>query len=165
MTSPTTTLTSNDDDSSEAATDAATKNAASSRSRFPFIAGLLVAVIGLAFLAGGVVGWFTVKAELEDEHVTVSEDADHFGGEPADGPFSAYYQAQAVKGHVSAATGGKTYAELEQDDPNRDMALQGATVRSSLMTATLSFGVSALAAGAGVVSLLTGAALMVRNRS
>jgi hypothetical protein len=45
------------------------------------------------------------------------------------------------------------------------MALQGATVRSSLMTATLSFGVSALAAGAGVVSLLTGAALMVRNRS
>lgn len=48
MTSPTTTLTSNDDDSSEAATDVATKNAASSRSRFPFIAGLLVAVIGLA---------------------------------------------------------------------------------------------------------------------
>lgn len=48
MTSPTTTLTSNDDDSSEAATDVATKNAASSRSRFPFIAGLLVSVIGLA---------------------------------------------------------------------------------------------------------------------
>lgn len=76
MTSPTTTLTSNDDDSSEVSTDAATKNAASSRSRFPFIAGLLVAVIGLAFLVGGVVGWFTVKAELEDEHVTVSEDAE-----------------------------------------------------------------------------------------
>ena len=46
MTSPTTTLTSNDDDSSEAATDVATKNAASSRSRFPFIAGLLAAVAG-----------------------------------------------------------------------------------------------------------------------
>lgn len=165
MTSPTTTLTSPDAGSPEVTAGTATGTAAPSRSRFPFIAGLLVAVIGLAFLIGGAVGWFTVQAELQDEHVTVSEDADHFGGEPADGPFSAYYQAQAVKGHVSAATGGKTYAELERDDPNRAMALQGATVRSSLMTATLSFGVSALAAGAGVVSLLTGAALMVRNRN
>ena len=70
-----------------------------------------------------------------------------------------------MKKHVSEATGGKTYAELEMGDPNRDLALQGSTVRSSLMTATLSFGVSALAAGAGVVALLTGAALMARERN
>jgi hypothetical protein len=158
MTSPNNTLTSTDPTSPDAVTEPA-------RRRFPLIAGLLIAVIGLAFLVGGIVGWFTVRAELEDEHITVSADADHFADEPADGPFSAYSQAQTVKKHVSEATGGKTYAELEMGDPNRDLALQGSTVRSSLMTATLSFGVSALAAGAGVVALLTGAALMARERN
>ncbi|MGO1948091.1 MAG: hypothetical protein ACTH1D_00560 [Mycobacteriaceae bacterium] len=50
------------------------------------------------------------------------------------------------------------------DDPNRDMALQGSTVRSALMTSTLSFGVSALAAGTGVALVVTGAGLGARAR-
>ncbi|AGP29735.1 hypothetical protein [Corynebacterium terpenotabidum] len=78
-----------DSDLSAVDTGAAT-DAASSRSWFPLISGILIAIIGLAFVVGGVVGWLAVKSELVDEHITVSEDADHFAGEQVDGPFSAY---------------------------------------------------------------------------
>jgi hypothetical protein len=134
------------------------------RGALPLISGILVAVIGLVFLIGGAVGWFTVKSELEDENITVSEDADRFAGEDVAGPFTAYTQADTIKGHVLETTGGKTYAELEMDDPNRDTALQGATVRSALLTSTLSFGVSALAVGVGVGFILAGVALGAKGR-
>ncbi|HIW90144.1 MAG TPA: hypothetical protein H9870_00525 [Candidatus Corynebacterium avicola] len=130
----------------------------------PLISGLLVGLIGVLFIVGGAVGWFTVKSELADEQITVAEDAEHFAGEKADGPFSAYSQADTVKKHVLESTGGKTYAELEQDDPVRDMALQGSTVRSALMTSVISFGVSALAFGAGVAFVIAGVGLGVRRK-
>lgn len=141
------------------------QNTSGRPARYPIIAGIIVTVLGLVFLIGGIVAWFTVKSELEAENITVSEDADHFAGEKADGPFSAYAQADAVKGHVLKATDGKTYGELEMGDPLRDTALEGSTVRSALMTSSLSFGVSALAAGTGVALIVTGPALGMRNRS
>lgn len=128
------------------------------------ITGFIVAILGVAFVIGGVFGWFTVRAELIDENITVAEDADRFAGDRVDGPFSAYSQAETVKGHVLDATGGKTYAQLDMDDPNRDLALQGSTVRSALMTSTLSFGVSALAGTSGVAFILIGASLAARRR-
>ncbi|AHW64696.1 Putative membrane protein [Corynebacterium glyciniphilum AJ 3170] len=130
----------------------------------PRIAGLLVAVIGIVFLIGGIFGWFTVRAELIDENITVSDDADRFAGDRVDGPLSAYSQAETVKRHVLEATDGKTYAQLDMDDSNRDLALQGSTVRSALMTSTLSFGVSALAGTSGVAFTLIGGVLAVRRR-
>ncbi|MGO1948090.1 MAG: hypothetical protein ACTH1D_00555 [Mycobacteriaceae bacterium] len=60
------------------------------KGRLPLVAGLLVAVIGLVFVVGGIVGWFTVKSELQDENITVAEDADRFAGDKVAGPFTAY---------------------------------------------------------------------------
>lgn len=141
------------------------RNEKSGRGKLPLIAGFLVGLIGVVFIVGGAVGWFTVKSELADEQITVAEDAENFAGEKADGPFSAYSQAETVKKHVLESTGGKTYAELEQDDPVRDMALQGSTVRSALMTSVISFGVSALAFGTGVAFVITGVGLGARRKS
>lgn len=128
------------------------------------ILGSLVVVVGIVFVIGGLIGWFTVKSQLADEQITVSENSENHAGEKVEGPFTAYAQANTVKQDVLDATGGKTFAQLEMDDPIREMALQGASVRSSLMTSTLSFGVSALAAGSGVGFILTGFALVLRNK-
>ncbi|HJC84569.1 MAG TPA: hypothetical protein H9751_03275 [Candidatus Corynebacterium faecigallinarum] len=131
----------------------------------PLISGLLVGLIGLAFVIGGVAGWFTVKSELVDEQVTVADDAERFADEQVDGPLGAYYQADIVKQRVLESTDGKTYAELGQDDPAREVALQGSTVRSALMTSVTSFGVSALAFGAGVAAVIAGVGLASRRTS
>lgn len=130
----------------------------------PRILGTIIAIIGAALIIGGVVGWVTVRAELIEENITVSEDADRFAGDRVDGPLSAYSQAQTVKKDVMEATGGDTYAQLDMDDPNRELALEGSTVRSALMTSTLAFGVSALSIGAGVGFVLTGGVLTWRRR-
>lgn len=140
-------------------------NKSGRRASLPLISGLLVGLIGLAFVIGGVAGWFTVNSELVDEQVTVADDAERFAGEQVDGPLSAYYLADIVKQRVLDSTDGKTYAELGQDDPAREVALQGSTVRSALMTSVTSFGVSALAFGAGVAAVIAGVGLASRRTS
>lgn len=125
-------------------------------------AGLLTVAIGCLMFIGGLAGWFTVRAELVEENITVAEDAAHFAGKQVAGPLTAYAQADIVKHHLLEATDGKAYADLGEKDPNREMALNAATVRSALMVSTLAFGVSALAAGAGVTFMVIGAALVAR---
>ena len=49
------------------------------------------------------------------------------------------------------ATGGKTYAELAQDDPLRVTAMNASFLRASLFTSVVGYGVAAFAVGMGVV--------------
>ena len=42
---------------------------------------VLVIVAGAVFAVAGVVTWFVVQDQLADEHITVSDDADHFAGD------------------------------------------------------------------------------------
>src|SRR5436189_4403524 len=85
--------------------------------------GIVVIVAGLLFAVAGVVTWFVVKDQLADEHITVSEDAEHFGGDAVDGPLTAYAQANVIEKHGLAASDGLTYAQLDQDDPRRDTVM------------------------------------------
>ena len=72
---------------------------------------------GAVLIVAGTVTWFTVKSQLGDEHITVSEDADHFAGDKVNGPFTAYAQADVIQKHALEAGDGKTYAQLDQEDP------------------------------------------------
>jgi len=123
------------------------------------ILAVLVIVAGFIFIVAGVGSWFAVKAQLSAENITVSDDAGRFAGEPVDGPFTAYEEANVINKHALAATGGKTYAELAQDDPVRQTAMTASFLRASLFTSVLAFGVSALAVGLGVVVIIIGVAL------
>jgi hypothetical protein len=58
------------------------------------------------------------------------------------------------------ASGGKTYAELAQDDPTRTTVMTASFLRASLFTSVVSFGVAAMAGGLGIVLLLIGWALL-----
>ena len=121
---------------------------------------ILVMAAGAIMVVAGVGTWFTVQSQLSDERITVSDDAAHFAGDAVDGPLTAYSQAQTIEKHAMKASGGKTYAELAQDDPTRNTVMTASFLRASLFTSVVSFGVAAMAGGLGVVLLLIGWALL-----
>jgi len=121
--------------------------------------GTLVAVIGAIMIVAGGVTWFMVQAELSDARIVVAEDADMLAGDDVDGPFSAYAQAEIIDQHALEATGGKTYAELDREDPLRETAMSASFLRASLFTSVVAFGVAAMAVGVGLALILIGIAL------
>src|SRR5436190_9749468 len=123
------------------------------------VLGLLVIIAGAILVVAGVVTYVVVSNTLADQHITVSDDAAHFGGQQVTQPWQAYAQANVIAKHASEIAGGKTYAELPQDDPNRQTVMTASFLQASLFTSVVAFGVAAMAAGLGVVFLLIGFAL------
>ncbi|HEX6221426.1 MAG TPA: hypothetical protein VF115_10045 [Acidimicrobiia bacterium] len=62
------------------------------------------------------------------------------------------------------ATGGRTYGELEGDDPAAQLAMNASLLRSSLFTSVLAFGVAAAQIALGGVLVVVGAALSKLSR-
>lgn len=127
--------------------------------RFVRISGLLAIIAGAVFLVAGGVTWASVSSHLAAENITVSEDAAAFGGQTVDTPWEAFAQADIINHHALDATGGKTYAELDKEDPLRAVAMNGSFLRASLFTSVVAFGVAALVMGIGVVFGIVGFAL------
>jgi hypothetical protein len=126
---------------------------------FVKISGIVIAVIGAIMFLGGAGTWVLVQGSLADERITVSEDADSNAGEVVNGPFTAYSEAMVIEKHALEASGNKTYAELDREDPVRVTVMNGSFLRASLFTSVLAFGVSAMAMGLGFVQVLGGLAL------
>jgi hypothetical protein len=122
--------------------------------------GTLVALIGVVMIVAGGVTWYMVQDNLSEARITVADDAEFLAGDEVNGPFSAYAQAQVIDKHALEATGGKTYAELDREDPLRDTAMNASFLRASLFTSVVAFGVAAMAIGVGLALVLIGWALM-----
>ncbi len=133
-----------------------TTPAKSGQGRLIKILGTITMVAGLLLLVSGATTWGFVQSSLADEKITVAEDAARFGGEPVDGPLTAYYQADIIEHHALDASGGKTYAELDREDPVRATVMNGSFLRASLFTSVVSFGVAAMAMGLGILFGLIG---------
>ena len=129
------------------------------RSGLVSVLGLLVIIAGVVLVAAGIVTYATVSSTLADQKITVSADAAHFGGQQVTQPWQAYAQANAIAKHVDAIAGGRTYAELAQNDPNRQTVMNASFLQASLFTSVVAFGVALLAAGLGIVFLFVGVAL------
>ncbi len=127
--------------------------------RFVKISGLVVAIIGAIMLIGGAGTWVLVQTSLSAEKITVSEDASTNAGKAVNGPFTAYSEASVIEKHSLEASGGKTYAELDREDPARATVMNGSFLRASLFTSVLAFGVSAMAMGLGLVQILLGVSI------
>lgn len=121
---------------------------------------MVVIVMGAVFAVAGLATWFVVQDQLSDENITVADDADRFAGEPVEGPFTAYAQANTIERHALEASEGLTYAELPQDDPRRDTVMTASFLRASLFTSIVAFGVAAFVFGLGLVLVLIGLALL-----
>jgi hypothetical protein len=132
--------------------------------KMPRIVAIVSIVAGAIMMVAGVATYFLVQRELEDEHITVAEDADNFAGEQVDGPFTAYSQAMVIKKHALDIGEGQTYAQLPQDDPRRETVMDASFLRASLFTSVVAFGVAALVFGLGIMFLLLGLAVLVIAR-
>ena len=127
---------------------------------------IIIMVVGVGMVLAGGSTYAMVANQLEAERITVSADAARFGGEPVAGPFTAYQEALIIEKHSLDATGGKTYAELDREDPLRAVAMNGSFLRASLFTSVVAFGVSALVVASGLMFVLLGWALQrVSNKS
>lgn len=118
--------------------------------------GLVTMVAGVILALSGAVTWFVVQDQLSAENITVAEDADFLAGDEVNGPLSAYAQAQVINRHALQGSDGKTYAELDREDPARATMMDASFLRASLFTSVLAFGVSAMAMGLGVLFALVG---------
>jgi len=123
------------------------------------VLGLITIIFGIIFIIAGGVTWGAVSSNLAAEKITVSDDAQAFGGQLVDTPWEAWFQADIINTHALEASGGKTYAELPQDDPKRQTVMTASFLRASLFTSVVAFGVALLVVGIGVVFILIGWAL------
>jgi hypothetical protein len=121
---------------------------------------IVVMIVGAVMVIAGAVTYATVSSTLADERITVTDDASCMAGQEVTGPFAAYCQADIINKHSLEATGGKTYAELDREDPLRQVAMNGSFLRASLFTSVVAFGVAAMAIGIGIVFILLGVAIL-----
>lgn len=121
---------------------------------------VIVMVIGALMIVAGAVTWYMVQDQLSAARITVADDADMLAGDEVDGPFSAYAEAEIIDKHALEATGGKTYAELDREDPLRETAMSASFLRASLFTSVVAFGVAAMAMGLGLTLILIALSLL-----
>jgi hypothetical protein len=126
---------------------------------------LLSIIAGVIMIIAGGVVWGVVSSQLADQQITVSDDAPFLAGSQVVGPFSALAQAEAINMHATVMADGKTYAQLEQDDPIRATVMDASFLRASLFTSVVSFGVSVFAIGVGIIFILLGWALRTLGRA
>ena len=130
----------------------------------PKIISILLLVAAAVVVIAGIVTWVVITNNLSAERITVSDDASCAAGDDVNGPISAFCMAQVIDHHALEATGGKTYAELDQDDPLRATAMNASFLRASLFTSVVTYGVAAFAVGMGIVLALLGVAVRELDR-
>lgn len=112
--------------------------------------GAMLVVAGIYMVFEGRNAHDDVRDALTDERIITGENAD-IALQPVDGPAEAKAQADLIREDVLKITGGKTYAEMERDDPNRAVYVQSITLRTALMQSYMAFKVSDLVSGVGAV--------------
>lgn len=121
--------------------------------------GWMVAGAGAVSCVAGLGAWLTIRSQLAAERIVVAGSAPWLVGCPVKGPFTAFAQAEAIRRTALAATGGRTYGELDAADPSAEMAMNASLLRSSLFTSVLAFGVAAAQVGLGASLAATGVAI------
>jgi hypothetical protein len=96
-----------------------------------------------------------VRESLLAERITTPDDAT-IPGVPVDSAATAMAQAEIIQEHTLAATEGRTWADMDRDDPQRPFYLSAVSLRTSLMSAYMAFKLSDLVMGLGALFLVVG---------
>ena len=113
-------------------------------------------VLGAIFVVSGATTYLLVQSKLAAENITVSEVSPKYAGKAVAGPFTAYQEAAMISEHVFKATVGKTYAQLDREDPLRVVAMNDSFLRASLFSSVVSSVLAVLVAGVVVMFILFG---------
>lgn len=125
---------------------------------------------GSLFATVGGTAWCVVTQQLREEKITVPGNAPAFAGKTVQDPATAFVEALVIKRNAERGAGGRTFADISDalrkvesgSDEERELRAQSsslstaASLRTSLMTSVLAYGVSAFAAGLGAFLVLTG---------
>lgn len=136
-------------------------------------AGGLAVAAGTLCAAAGAGAWFAVTKQLRAEKITVPGNAPFLADKPVQGPATAYAEALVIKSNAERGAGGRTFADISEalrgvdsdSDEARELRNQSsalataASLRTSLMTSVLAYGVSAFVAGVGVLFTVVGSQL------
>jgi hypothetical protein len=117
--------------------------------------GLALFVAGLFMVAQGMAARGDVRDTLAEERIVTAQDAD-IPLAPVTGPDEARAQADVIQKHIMQQTGGRTFAELERNDPLRATYLQSVTLRTALMQSYMAFKVADLVMGMGALVAVLG---------
>jgi hypothetical protein len=124
-------------------------------------------VLGLVFIGAGIymlTEGMSAKDEVQDavisENIITSEDASIPNVLVKDAE-TAKAEADVIEVHYLEMTGGKTYAELDRDDPNRETAFRAAQLRTSLNLAVMGFKVSDLVIGMSIFMIVIGGTFII----
>ena len=128
--------------------------------RFMWLAAI---VLGFVFIAAGAFmvsqglsAKDTVHDTLVAERITTSEDAS-IPNAAVDDAATAQAQSDVIKTHVMETTEGKTYSELDREDPLRATYLNSVSLRTALNLAVMGFKLSDLVVGMGAFIVVVGA--------
>jgi hypothetical protein len=136
-------------------------------------AGGLTIAAGTLLAAAGAGAWAAVTLQLRAEKITVPGNAPILAGKTVQDPATAYVEALVIKGNAERGAGGRTFADISDalrtvekgSDEERELRGQSAalstaaSLRTALMTSVLAYGVSALAAGLGLLFVVVGSQL------
>jgi hypothetical protein len=122
-------------------------------------------VLGVVFVGAGAYTVFRgfdarqqVESELIAQNIVTPGDASIPNAQVRDIP-TAQSMADIIEVHAMNSTGGLTYAEMDREDPARQVALNAASLRTSLYTSIMAFEVSTLVMGLGLMIVVMGFAV------
>ncbi|MCL1870789.1 MAG: aromatic ring-opening dioxygenase LigA [Promicromonosporaceae bacterium] len=113
--------------------------------------GIIGLVAGLLMIVAGGATWGIVTSQLSSQNITVTSSAPFLAGSTVNNPFSAFAQAAGIEASTNEITGGQSFADLDREDPLREVAQQGAFLQASLFTSVVAYGVAALVIGMGAI--------------
>ena len=117
--------------------------------------GLVFVGAGAYTLSRGFDAKDQVKSELVAQNITTPDDAT-IPGVQVNSVATAKSMADIIEQHALDASGGLTYSEMDRDDPNRQVAFQAASLRTSLYTSVMAFEVANLVLGLGLMIAVLG---------
>ena len=119
--------------------------------------------LGFAFIIAGAYmdsQGLSAKDQVHDtlvaERITTTEDAS-IPNAPVNDAATAQAQSDVIKTHVMETTEGKTYSEMDREDPLRATYLNSVSLRTALNLAVMGFKVSDLVIGMGAFIIVVGA--------
>lgn len=123
--------------------------------KLKLVVGIVLMMVGLVTAFYSFDAYQEATAELASENIVTPDDAS-IPGVPVNDIKTAVSQAEIIQEHILERTEGKTYAEMDREDPNRESYTRAVVLRTSLFSAALALGLAQLGLVLGAVAFLVG---------